>query len=94
MSHGERALITYHGQVQGVGFRATSARLAQGFAITGTVRNRTDGTVRMDAEGTREEIERFRAALRASRLGGFIEREDIVWGNATGRARGFEIQYW
>ncbi len=94
MAIGERALITYHGHVQGVGFRATAARLAQGFGITGTVCNRADGTVRVDTEGPREEIGRFRDALLASRLGSLIEREEIVWGNATGRFRGFEIQYW
>jgi acylphosphatase len=94
MTQGERALITFHGHVQGVGFRATSARLARSFDITGNVSNRKDGTVKMDVEGPRVEITRFLEALHDSRLGSCIDREEIVWGNATGRGRGFEIQYW
>lgn len=90
----DRALITFHGRVQGVGFRASTHRIARGFEVVGTVRNHTDGTVRIDVEGSRDLIERFLDAIRSSRLGSLVTREEIVWGNGTGRMRSFEIQYW
>ncbi|MEG0024545.1 MAG: acylphosphatase [Akkermansia sp.] len=44
--------ITFHGRVQGVGFRYTSHELAQSFPdITGWVRNELNGTVRMHLQG-------------------------------------------
>lgn len=37
----------YHGQVQGVGFRYRTTRLAQQYPITGYVKNLPDGTVEL-----------------------------------------------
>ena len=60
--------ILYSGSVQGVGFRYTARTVAAGFEITGTVRNLPDGRVELIAEGPREELEAFRAAIRDSGL--------------------------
>ena len=46
--------ILYEGRVQGVGFRYTTKSVANGFEVTGTVRNLTDGRVELVAEGERE----------------------------------------
>lgn len=58
----ERIVVT--GRVQGVGFRWSAARLARGLGVAGTVRNREDGAVEIEARADRETLERFRAALR------------------------------
>ena len=55
--------LAYHGRVQGVGFRATTVHLARGFAVTGYVRNQSDGTVEVAVEGDRGEVERFLASI-------------------------------
>ena len=47
----ERRRIFFSGQVQGVGFRMTTRRLAQGFPITGFVQNLPDGRVELLVEG-------------------------------------------
>ncbi len=39
------------GDVQGVGFRAHTSRIARSLGITGWVRNREDGSVEVVAEG-------------------------------------------
>lgn len=83
--------VIYSGRVQGVGFRYTVKSLTPGFEITGTVRNLPDGTVELVAEGAREELEAFRAAVRDSGLACFIERESEQWSEARGGFRGFEI---
>ncbi len=48
--------IIFRGQVQGVGFRYTSLRIAAGYELTGLVRNLPDGTVEMLAQGMKGEI--------------------------------------
>ena len=65
--------------------------LAEGFEVTGTVRNLTDGRVELVAEGARDELAAFQRAIRESELGHFIRQEQPVWGEAQGAFRGFEI---
>lgn len=86
-----RMHIFYSGRVQGVGFRYTARTVAAGFEVTGFVRNRPEGRVELAAEGTREELEAFRQAIRESGLDHFIRDEAVTWGEATGEFRGFEI---
>lgn len=57
-------MVVYAGRVQGVGFRATARHLARDFAVTGWVRNEHDGTVRLEAQGEPDEVERFLAAIK------------------------------
>ncbi len=52
----EQRTVLFRGHVQGVGLRATTARVAAGLAVTGTVRNLPDGRVELVAEGEPAEI--------------------------------------
>jgi acylphosphatase len=51
--------VCYAGQVQGVGFRYTTQRLAAGFAVVGYVRNLPSGDVELVAQGAAAEVEAF-----------------------------------
>jgi acylphosphatase len=53
------------GVVQGVGFRFFTKYLAERFELNGWVRNRTDGTVELEAEGPEETISAFLRELQA-----------------------------
>ncbi len=86
-----RMQVLYSGHVQGVGFRYTVKSSAAGFEVTGTVRNLLDGRVELVAEGTIEELEAFRTAVRESGLKRLIRTEDVTWSEAAGEFRGFEI---
>ena len=55
----------FAGRVQGVGFRYLTRQIAQGFAVTGQVRNLPDGKVRVIAEGTEGEVRAFLAEIKA-----------------------------
>jgi acylphosphatase len=81
----------YSGTVQGVGFRYTVKALTTGFEVTGTVGNLPDGRVELVAEGTQAELDAFAQAIRESELGHFIRDEQIRWGEADNKFRGFEI---
>jgi acylphosphatase len=77
--------------VQGVGFRYAVKTVATGFELSGTVRNLPDGRVELVAEGTRSELEAFRAAIRDEGLAGFIRDEQLIWAEALNEFCGFEI---
>jgi acylphosphatase len=86
-----RLEIFYSGRVQGVGFRYTAKTVATGFEVSGMVRNLSDGRVALIAEGAREELEAFRAAIRDAGLKPFIRGETVTWNAAQNEFRGFEI---
>ena len=87
----ERLHVFYSGRVQGVGFRASAKHVAQGFEVTGIVRNLLDGRVELVAEGERNELEEFQQAIRDSGLDHFIRQEETSWSPAKNEFRGFEI---
>lgn len=58
-----RRHVTYHGRVQGVFFRATSVELARNYRVVGFVRNQSDGTVELEAQGAAAEVDGLLAAI-------------------------------
>jgi acylphosphatase len=67
----ERRTIVFSGRVQGVGFRMTAAGFAQSMAVSGTVRNLSDGRLELVAEGEAAEIDRLVERLR-EHFGSFV----------------------
>ncbi len=87
----QRLHIHYQGRVQGVGFRWAVREVAEGFDITGWIRNLSDGRVELVAEGERPELEAFQDAVPKAGLRRFIRTATEDWSNGTGEFRGFEI---
>ena len=83
-------MVNYTGNVQGVGFRAAAADIAKGCAVTGWVKNLSDGRVQLLAEGPAEAVDKFLKAIR-SRWEGNIEKEDVESQTPTGKYQSFEI---
>jgi acylphosphatase len=76
-----RARFVVHGLVQGVNFRATTAREATARRLTGRVWNREDGAVGIVAEGDKTAIDEFARWLKdGPRLADVqsVEREDLT----------------
>ncbi len=65
--------VCYDGRVQGVGFRATVRWIAEGFEITGWVKNLPDGRVELFAQGLRSEVKDFLQAILESALASHIK---------------------
>lgn len=59
-----RKQYVFTGRVQGVGFRYSAQYIAQGLGITGWVKNEWDGTVVMEAQGTKEMLDMMVQKLR------------------------------
>lgn len=60
-----RVRVIYRGRVQGVGFRATCASIVRRWPLTGFVRNEPDGSVCLEAQGSRGDVDQFLAAIAA-----------------------------
>lgn len=69
--------VFYTGQVQGVGFRYTAVRLAKRYAVVGYVQNLDDGRVRLEAQGTADEVDALLADV-ASTMSSKITAIDMV----------------
>ncbi len=51
--------LIVHGKVQGVGYRFSCLEAAYRYGVNGFVKNRSDGTVYIEAEGENEKIAEF-----------------------------------
>ena len=75
--------VRFSGRVQGVGFRYATCQIAELFKITGYVKNLADGDVELVAEGQEQELVNFIHAIRRSRQGRYIIREQLQWATPT-----------
>ncbi|MFA6379411.1 MAG: acylphosphatase [Candidatus Omnitrophota bacterium] len=85
-----QAHIVYSGVVQGVGFRFTTQRLAKDLHLTGWVRNLSDGSVEILAEGLKEKVEDLVQSLDA-RFGDYIHSKNIIFSVSQGTFSDFSI---
>jgi acylphosphatase len=65
------------GRVQGVGFRWSAATEARSRGITGYVKNLSDGSVYIEAEGSKELLNDFAEWCRNGPRFGFVEAVNI-----------------
>ena len=86
-----RRRVIFHGRVQGVGFRMTTAGIAKRFPVAGFVRNVPDGTVELLAEGAPEVIDRFLAEIERA-FAGHLEEVEIREAAVDAPFSGFEIR--
>lgn len=83
-------LICYSGTVQGVGFRATTARIARLYPVQGWVRNLPDGLVELLVDGSPPVVDSFLADIR-SRLADYISDENCTEHELAKPLEGFRI---
>lgn len=87
-----RQRVTFPGHVQGVGFRATCVEIARNRAVTGWVRNETDGSVAMEAQGAAAEITSFVSEILRVMAGHATEHFSIA-AAVIEDERGFRVVY-
>jgi len=75
----KRVLLIIYGRVQMVGFRFFAQRTADSLGINGWVRNRSDGSVEIAAEGEEERLNRFMSIMRSGPPSASVSHVDIQW---------------
>lgn len=89
-----RITVSVNGIVQGVGYRFYVMLCARESRVTGYVRNNSDGSVEVVAEGGKPALERFLELLWA-RGDDLIRVNDlqVKWGKATGEFSKFDMRW-
>ena len=77
--------------VQGVGYRYTLRMVAGDAGVAGWVRNRRDGTVEAEVEGTSEQVDEVLAWMAEGPPGSRVESAQVTDAPLTGE-RGFEVR--
>ena len=84
MSDAEAVRLFVHGRVQGVFFRASTQKVAEGLGLTGWVKNCSDGSVEIHAEGNKEKLEELVAWCRRGPALASVSDIDLNWLEAEG----------
>jgi acylphosphatase len=84
------AIVT--GLVQGVGYRYFAARYAQAFGVRGYARNLADGSVEIEAQGDRSDIDSLLGELRRGPRSSQVARVTVRWLETAADYQHFEIR--
>ncbi len=85
--------VLYSGRVQGVGFRATTRRLATDFLISGYVKNLDNGSVELVVSGDPVEVARFLDTIDKEFGPKIRDRSILDYFWETNEPSGFSIRY-
>lgn len=83
--------LVVRGRVQGVYFRASAQREARRLGLVGTVRNRSDGSVEIVAEGEETAIRELHGWAQKGPSVARVERVDTRWRGYSGEFADFRI---
>ena len=72
-----RVRVIVSGSVQGVGYRYTARMIADEVGVTGWVRNRRDGTVEAEVEGTPDQVDEMLAWMAEGPPGSRVESATV-----------------
>lgn len=86
-----KAAITVSGLVQGVCFRVATLEKARELALTGEVRNLSDGRVEILVEGPEKTVSKLAGWARTGPPGARVDGVEVVAGAGPGGYRGFRI---
>lgn len=87
-----RMRVVVRGRVQGVGFRWYVQEAVSSLDLAGWVRNASDGSVEVEAEGNTHDLEKLRAILRAGPSGARVETVDEIAAGTEPLERPFRIK--
>lgn len=87
------AFIKVYGIVQGVGMRYTVFRNAKNLGLNGYVRNKTDGSVEIVAEGDKNKIEDLIHYIQNNMRWAKVDDIIIKWDEYKRNYSSFDIKY-
>ncbi|WP_347976467.1 acylphosphatase [Microbacterium sp. ProA8] len=86
-----RVHVMVRGEVQGVGYRYTMRMIARDAGLAGWVRNRADGSVEAELEGTPDQVDEVLAWMAEGPPGARVDSATVTDAEPTGE-RGFEVR--
>jgi acylphosphatase len=90
MAETHHETVFFTGRVQGVGFRYATHQVAKEYEVAGFVCNLPDGRVKVEAEGTKDEVDAFVASI-AEKMHGYIRKVDRLSDLRAPQFQGFSI---
>ncbi|MFS0732051.1 acylphosphatase [Microbacterium sp. 1P10UB] len=87
----KRVHVLVRGEVQGVGYRYTAKMMADGAGVTGWVRNRADGAVEAEVQGTPAAVDEMLAWMAEGPPGGRVDGAQVDDLDAVDES-GFEVR--
>ena len=88
----KRVHMTVSGKVQGVFYRDFVRREAEKLGVAGYVKNLSDGTVEIVAQGDEDSLKKLAAACRKGPLMAFVENVEIKDFSGSDDFDGFDIR--
>ena len=86
------AHVIVFGRVQGVYFRAQTQRAAALYGVSGWVRNKSDGSVELLAEGSKPDVIALVDWCKKGPPAARVERVDITWQGYGGGFDTFDVR--
>ena len=87
-----RAHLDIRGRVQGVWFRGSMQQEAERLGVSGWARNRPDGTVEAEAEGTRAGVDALIAWAHHGPRGARVTEVQVRWTEPRGERGDFAVR--
>ena len=87
------AYILVKGNVQGVGFRYHTTRLAESLGLDGYVRNLVDGDVEIEVEGDKLTVDKFLENLKEGTMHSYIDSFRVEWCEYKHNYNRFNIRF-
>ena len=88
----KRTVLKIYGKVQGVFFRDSSRIEAKKLNLSGWVKNTTDGTVEIVAEGEDNDLKKFVEWCKYGPDHAEVEKVDVKWLDSAGQFSDFLIK--
>ena len=93
MENKVRAHAIIGGRVQGVFFRMETKRAADGFGVSGWVKNRRDGTVEALFEGEQDRVDAVLAWCQEGPAHAQVSGVKVDWEDYAGEFNSFDVTY-
>lgn len=89
----KRVKVRITGVVQGVGFRFFTTRKAQSLGVNGFVKNMTDGSVKIVAEGSEDAVNSLLDEVKTGPRSASVSDVDVEEESYSGEFNGFNVKY-
>jgi acylphosphatase len=89
----KRIIINVYGHVQGVFFRYTTRKVARKLGLTGIVKNMSDGSVYIEAEGPEDKLQELLQFAKKGPKYAKVEEVEYSFKETENKFKGFDYDF-